>query len=341
MSMTSRCSPLALAMIGVALCTTAPVASYAADVLIPTKSPDATTTGTKRNAKLKIINGDLIITRDNSVYDGVDVRGFVIVQAQNVTIKNSIIRGGRATTQQGLINAVDAKVKNLRIENNYLIPTYPSIWVEGIRGHHYTAIGNDIKNVVDGFSVLNTSKTKPELNVVIAKNYVHALAYFSPCSYQKDNRTHNDGIQIHGGTGVKIVGNAIRVFASQSAGNAKNKNVPAPDDYYPSVTGSGIAITPITGPVTNVLIDHNWLDYGSQTITGAVGSYGSQSSVTITYNKFGENQPLVNKNGVRAKRAVMLDPALKSNLVAQTGTDKAGNVSEVTGKPITVYRIAP
>lgn len=40
-----------------------------------------------------VVTGDLIVTEDNTVFEDLDIQGSVVVQARNVTIRNTLIRG--------------------------------------------------------------------------------------------------------------------------------------------------------------------------------------------------------------------------------------------------------
>jgi len=84
-----------------------------------TSKPSASTTGVPSGTSLTRHDGDLTITEAGTVIDGLDIHGFVTVRAANVTIKNSIVRGGKAKgfavgliTNYGYDNLVIDHVEN-------------------------------------------------------------------------------------------------------------------------------------------------------------------------------------------------------------------------------------
>ncbi len=237
------------------------------------------------------IYGNITVTRAGTVLNGLDVHGFIKVRAANVTIVNTRVHGSRSVSvSTGLIDAASTSVRNLLVQHCELTDDSPSIWVDGIIGHDYTARYNNIHNVVDGFGVFNPSSPGSDVNVTIQGNWVHALTYMSPDWTHSDNHTHNDGVQIQG-TGrtvgkqqVRIIGNTI----SALVGPLSNRRSP----YYPSVSGQAIAVTPNVSKIHDVLISGNWLDGGMQSVTMLPSPKGTGSGLILAYNRFGRNQYL-------------------------------------------------
>jgi hypothetical protein len=283
--------------------------------------PGPATTGILAGTILIPHYGDIVITRPGTVIQNEDIHGFVTVRAANVTIRNSRVRGsGPGRTDTGLIDANGPAVRNLLVVNCDLTHDFPSVWVDGVIGHDYTALRNNVHNVVDGFGVYNAFNRNANLNVNIEANWVHDLNYMSPDPEIYDNHTHNDGIQIQGSGAtvgrvqVNIVGNNIQAFA----GPGSNTRSP----YYPAVTGQAVGITPNVNPVHDVVIDRNWLDGGAQSVTMIPGHRGTGSGIILTDNMFGHGQALVRMNGVRAQRPVLIYPTVSAfvfNNIAMTG----------------------
>lgn len=176
--------------------------------------PDPTTAGILPGSSLAVVNGDQTITTAGTVIENKDIYGWINVKAANVIIRNCIIRGKSFTTNVGLIQATDAAVSNLIVEDCLLSPSHPSIWINGINGHDFIARRNEVINVIDYFGVYNTHSPGTLVNVKILQNYCHDMAYFTPDSNHstKDNQSHNDGTQIQGGLGVHIIGNDIQAY---------------------------------------------------------------------------------------------------------------------------------
>ncbi len=244
--------------------------------------PSASTTGVPDGTQLTRHNGDLIITTPGQVIDSMDIHGFVIVKAPNVVIRNSIVRGsGPGDFNTGLVTCYDSRCTNLLIEDSTLVPEHPSVWISGVFGHDFTARRLDVYNVVDGFNVHNVSNGGGPLNVAIQGSSVHDLSYFSSDPNHGGGSTHNDCIQIQGGSGIVIEGNNLVALMSRSAGNQN----------YPSRSqGSGIMVSPSVGPVTGANVSANWIDGGEASVRVSRGSYSSMSFGLLTNNRFGHNQ---------------------------------------------------
>lgn len=310
-----------------------------------TKPTAANTGPSAAVGALTPITGDLTITTAGTVVQNSDVAGFIKVRAANVTIRDCIVRGsGPGTTNTGLIDCNHAAAAGVLVENCLLVPNEPSYWLNAIIGHDYTIRRCEAYNVVDFCGVYNSTNPAAAVNVVIEGNYFHDLAYISPDPNHSDNRTHNDGVQIQGNTNTSIVGNVILGNTSTTAGNGypgATLAAPAANPYYPSVTGQAIGITPNVSQVGQVTIDRNWLDYGAQSITIIPGSKGVDgSTITITNNRFGRNQPSLTKSGVSTRRPILIDPTVPvAGMPATTGTAPAlGNIFEDTGTAVTIYR---
>jgi hypothetical protein len=290
---------------GLASCT--PAAGH--NGVIGTYVPNAATAGVPAGTRLTPHYGNITITRPNTVISNLDVWGFIYVKAAGVIIMNSRIHGsGPASTDTGLINVLSPSAKRVLIQDCELTHAYPSPWVDGIIGHDFTVLRTDIHNVVDGIGVMNPSNRSADLNVNIEGNYIHDLNYISPDPEQRDGHTHNDGIQIQG-TGstvgkrqVTIFGNYIGAFA----GPLSNAHSP----YYPAVTGQAIGITPNVSNVHDILIDTNWLDGGAQSVTMIPGPRRTGSGLVLVNTHFGDRQAMVNMNGVRARRPVLIYPGV-------------------------------
>lgn len=313
-----------------------------------TYKPDATTTGLLPGwgtGDLGVINGDQTITTAGTIVENKMIYGRVLVRAANVTIRNCYVRGAAAATSAtGLIEAGHTACVNLVVEDCLLVPDNPSTNINGITGHDYTIRRSEMYGSVDGAGALSIYNNNGPINVWIEACYIHDLYYYSPDPGHGDNRTHNDCIQVQGNSNITIVGNTLNANASTTVGNGypgASPTPPAGDIYFPSVTGQAIGITPNIGPVTDLLIEKNWLDYGAQSITVIPGNVGSPDTTgIIRNNKFGHNQPNISRSGVSARRPIIIDPSLTfPSMPTSTDVDTQGNVYEDTGLPITVYRM--
>lgn len=285
-----------------------------------TVKPDASNTGVIPGSTLTVHRGDIVVTKAGTVIENMDVYGFVTVKAADVTIRNSRIRGsGPGSFNTGLINANDKNVKNLVIEDVTLVPDHPSYWINGVLGHDYTARRVNTWNVVDGFGVYNIHGTAA--NVRIESSYVHDLSYFSPDPNHSDNQTHNDGIQIQGGSNVQIVGNTLSAWLSKTAGTQTYK--------YPQA-GFGIILTPNVNPVTSSVIEKNWIDGSYIPIKLVTNKFGPMNFGRVDHNRFARDMRNVPMAGKSNWFTILMTP----DLTAST----TGNVYDDDGSPVTVRR---
>jgi len=106
-------------------------------------------------------------------------------------------------------------------------------------------------------------------NSIIESCYIHHIG--------KQIDVHADGIQIMGGTNIKIRGNYI-----SSLGDGTGNPAPSPYQFH-----AAIIIQCNVAPVDSVWVENNWLDNGSYIINGAVKDFGSPTNVFIHNNHFG------------------------------------------------------
>src|SRR5690606_23251476 len=150
----------------------------------PGGKPGAHNTGVPTGTKLTVHQGDLTITKDNTVIDGLDVRGFITVRAKNVVIRNSIVRGRDTTSYKGLVVA-DTATGSVTIEDSELAPTKANPWIDGIRGWNITARRVNVHNVIDAVHVYGP-------NVTIEDSWLHDNAHFTNDPNWDGGPSHDD-----------------------------------------------------------------------------------------------------------------------------------------------------
>lgn len=220
--------------------------------------PTAANSGVPTGTSLTVINGDLTISTAGQIVSGKDVRGFVYITASNVTFQNSIVRGRSPSGNGALVN-VNAGA-NITLNRLTIAPTTPSVYLDGIWGDNYTATGLDISGTVDGLKIGS--------NCTLEKSYVHDMTYYASDPNQGGGPTHNDCVQMLSGDSVTLYGNCLNLGMNG---------------------GSAVQITQDYGAVTNVVIEHNWMDGGGCSLNIAHKVLSSLSGILVKDNVFGRN----------------------------------------------------
>ncbi|WP_210506333.1 hypothetical protein [Naasia sp. SYSU D00057] len=220
-----------------------------------TTIPGPDTTGVPAGVKLRVVYGDQTITAAGTVLDGLDIRGRVIVKAENVTIRNSVIRGTDAGGKYGLIDALAGK-PGLKIYDTEIVATTPNYTVNGIMGYNFELHRVDMHNTVDQVHVTGS-------NVVVADSWLHDTVHYDYDPYHSDG-SHDDNIQIVAGSNILISGNVLE--------GAKN---------------TAIMVNQDSGATSNVTIVGNRLDHGDCIVN--VTSKGTVRGLTVNDNVFGLN----------------------------------------------------
>ena len=221
--------------------------------------PSAASTGVKAGSALTRHNGDITVTRDGTVLSNLDIHGFVTVRARNVTISNSIVRGGRSKGHAtGLIT--NYGFPGLMISDVRIVPEFPSVYFDGIKGSEFTARRVHVSGGVDSVKIHGN-------NVTIEKSLLENTNSYASDPQQGGGPTHNDNVQILNGANLRLTGNTIRgarnfaILGAASKGN------------------------------TNLVVSGNWLDGGHCTVKLQVLN-GHSETAKVTGNKFGPHRKL-------------------------------------------------
>lgn len=211
--------------------------------------PTAATTGVPKDIKLTLSDG-LVVTKPGTVIEGLDIRGQVYIQAENVTLKNcKVTYGGYAPVRisQGVqgVTVQDCIINGLG---------------QGSSSHGITGAGTFLRNDISG--VENGINIEADVPTVIRGNYIHDL--------QSAEDPHYDGIQIFGDNrNVIVEGNTIinsqpgvsAVFVANTFGSVDNIRIA--NNY---LAGGGFPLyfvgTYTSAPMTNVAWEDNYVVKG-------------------------------------------------------------------------------
>jgi hypothetical protein len=226
----------------------------------PAARPGPTNTGVTPGTHLTRRDGNLIITTAGATYNGLDIHGFVTVRAPNVTITNSIIRGGvESATNVGIVTNVSTNGTNFVLTDSELVPEFPSVYIDGIKGWNYTLNRVNIHGTVDTAKVFGD-------NATIENSWLHDTVYYDHDPYQGGGHTHNDGVQVLSGTNIHIQHNTIT-----GAYNA------------------AMQVTQGHGAVNGLWFTGNWADGGGCTVNLNNSPMPTMGPVTVSDNRFGHD----------------------------------------------------
>ncbi|HWX67580.1 MAG TPA: hypothetical protein VNZ27_14265 [Rhodanobacter sp.] len=203
--------------------------------------PNATNTGVPSGISLinqsAPVDTGLVITADNTVIDGINLSGWINVQANNVTIQNSVI----TSNNWWGIQYADG-VTGLKVLHN-VIKSVPGQGPDN-GGYDYgiAQLGNGSMEVAYN----NISGFKDGVDVAtgyVHDNYIHDLSQF--------DGAHTQNVYVWcGGNGVTLQHNTLINQTGQ--------------DY----ATAALYIAPDCGVQNNVTVDTNWLAGGSLVFYG-------------------------------------------------------------------------
>ena len=228
-------------------------------------------------------SGSLSITTDGAVYENLDISGDVWIDANNVTIRNFRINGGSSSFYG--INIASGK-RGIVLEDGEILRTG-----NGIRGLGYTARRLHIHdNNDDGLRPEGVPGSGPTL---VEYCFIEKMGLSAGA--------HADALQVSG-----VSDGSYNVTLQYN-----NFYMPAPGSPgHPGDASKASAVIFLAKPVSNYLIQNNWMDGGGYTVYCG----GNTGDVLWRNNIFGTNY----------------------DYAAVTGTCQnwSGNVWEDTGAPV-------
>jgi hypothetical protein len=166
------------------------------------------------------------------------------------------VAGRPATATAGIVNVTDTSARRFLLEDSEIRPAHPSVRLDGINGANFTLRGVEIDGGVDAAKIFGD-------NVKIESSWLHGTQRFSSDPNQGGKATHNDAIQMEGGSAVSIKNSRI-----EGGGNA------------------GIMVTQNFAPTKNMTISGNRLSGGSCTINIVPSDLPSVGPIALTNNVF-------------------------------------------------------
>jgi hypothetical protein len=241
-----------------------PVGRPAVPVKVTTSSgPNASNTGVPAGTTLTTVNGDVYAKTPGMVISGEFIKGFVFIQAPDVTIRNSIIVGRSIATNAALVSNMSG-YSNLVVEDSELYAAYPSVWIKGIVASNVTVLRDNIHDVTDQVHIVGN-------DVTVQSSWLHSNLHYAVDPNNGNGPTHDDNIQIQAGVNMHFVGNRLE--------GAHN---------------SVMQVTQDTGVVGNILFSGNYADGGNCTLNILEKTHGPVHGVVISNNIFGTDTAFAN-----------------------------------------------
>lgn len=258
-----------------------------------TSTPSVSTAQAATAATLpprRVHKGDLTITKDGTIVNNWEITGVVRVQAKNVIIRNSLIRGLTSTSSgRALVSNWDGH-PGLLIEDTTIREDKRSPYnSSGVQGYNFTLRRVHIVGGVDNVQIYGP-------NVLIQNSVLENTSYYASHYSQRGGPTHNDGIQILKGDNIRIKYNTIR--GSQNF----------------AVLGA-----PEQGTMRNLVVSGNKVDDGHCTMKFSTKG-GYAQSLSVTNNVVGRGAAVKNC-GIVMVRGM--------NLTTSSGNRWSGSTSPV------------
>jgi hypothetical protein len=219
---------------------------------VPTPSftswPDAASTGVPLSAGPLRKVDRLTATKAGTYYSHLDISNCADIEADNITITQSVIHCRRSAPAV----YVHAGTKNLTLDQVEIDGGGKTNACVGYDG--FTMFRSNLHDCVDGVDFGS--------DVTVQHCFIHDLA--------RNKGTHNDALQTVGGSDDIIKDNTLEAYRADTG----------------DLMNSAIQTGHLKGDLTNVLVEHNFMDGGNYTVNA--GST-SRSGHTISGYVFKDN----------------------------------------------------
>lgn len=255
----------------------------------PLRKPDASTTGVRDGVQLRTLVATNVpypndtfnsagtvftIRTPGASYRGFQFNAFVEVRARAVTFSDCLFRGSTTPppTSVALLTVRDDRPANgafptAQVDSSTFEPANPTPFIDGVRGSNLLLRKVEITRTVDGVHIYgSTARNDPGAgNVIITQSWIHDLTRF-PSDGSHPDGSHNDGVQIVGGSNIVI--NESRIDGE--------------------IYNAGVMITEDRNNVSNVVLANNWMAGGGCTINVFDGAPARPAitGLTFVFNEF-------------------------------------------------------
>jgi hypothetical protein len=281
-------------------------------------------------------------TISNTNFDGARVS----VTAANITFSNCWFQGDNSVN--ALVTCSNAAVANAQFTDCTFLPKFVRYETNGIIGHDYNLLRCDLSKCVDLLNISNSTLYGTfgagwPCGVSVQQCYLHEMAWWTAATsgvvHTSDTETHNDLIQIFGGSGLSVIGNTMDARFARQYGHWQVGDLS--EEPYSSITlGSlpdggpfqGIPQRGVTGGVAlssgnDANGRYNWDDLSGLMINA---TQGVTTGITFTDNYCRGGNFFVNGGGNPYVSGANLGSFLRNSFVDDTGHYGSG-LSSGTG----------
>ena len=223
--------------------------------------PAAGNTGVIAGTTLTVLTGDQTISADNTVVADADIRGYVRITGRNVTIRNSVVRGGAARCPAAVIQVEGSAV----IEDVEIAPANPNACLDGVWASATTLTRVNIHGTVDG--------VRAGTDVIMQDSWIHDLTYYGSGA-AGGGATINDAVDTRGGRRITLRHNVLHPGTRANA---------------------AYQVTQEAGASGDIRVERNWLDGGQCVLNFAHRGGGPtpMTGIAVVSNRFGRNSRFV------------------------------------------------
>jgi hypothetical protein len=201
--------------------------------------PSAENTGVPAGASLTVVEGNFRTSRAGQVVTGLDIRGDLYVDHDDVTVTCSRVHG--ITTNSGL---------RLRMWQSSLGDPQGVREGSAVKFSDYTLRRVDIQGTFDGL--------KAHGNVDVQDSYIHDL-YRTTDPSTPNGMTHNDGVQVSPGAHMVFRHNTFHMWSFTDGQSAGVHPVTSSYGDGAGYTTSAFMIADDSATVSDVLIENNMI----------------------------------------------------------------------------------
>lgn len=273
--------------------------------------PDSTPVGVISLPSKTLTGAQTITTRVSNVR----IEGAVTVAAGGI-LENSVVVGD-GVTQKALVTILDGGL----VQDVTIRPQNPNQHIDGVRMAGGTLLRSRISHVGDGIGLIRST-------AVVDHNWVSDLVLLSPDPGRVNDHSHDDVIQIHGGTGHRITYNRLDATFTTAYGDAgkpvtrdSNGILTGGNPRFPQTQAmSAIMFNNITSFPDKLTVTNNWVSGGAAAFN--LGGLGAGNNAvtgytlgTVTDNVFTPDQ------GNHPKLAAIGNPVIPVSWARNTYTD--------------------